>query len=636
MHLSFSPARSRRALGAFTGITLATLSMTATAFAQKMAYTDIPAGAYYEDAAASLILSGALDANEARLRPDDFATRAEVVKLLVNVYGRPLVWPTQASFTDVSRSVWYFPYMEAAAQAGWIRGDRECYGTGGACTARPASTVNRAEMAALLQRAFRLSHLSLAPVFADNINRNTWYFVPMQTAADHCILQGDTPTGLVRPAAAMRRAEMVVMFDRAQKQQRYGQDCAEPVGKILGLTQQTSRRIGVTYNIDIDPTRIDDTDRYSVEAANGTDIAVTDIAVTNARTVELSLGSSLQNNVSYTLRISSMRSENGAVFSDNKSFTFRQEQTATIENVTVRAANIVRVRYSTDLSASAARDTTLYALRRVGSSTKIGLQSITLVDNRTVDLNLSTNLAADADYTLSVEDMRTSTGAEFSDSVTFAYPSTAGNLTAVATISSNKLRLSFNTDLDEARAEQPSRYAVVSGQSTLTVSAANLLNDHRTVELTLGDSMLTQRIYTISVQDLLTTQNLLFNDSEVVVYDAGSVTFSALLTGIQEVPSVSTTATGTGSFTLTGNGLQYDITVQNLTSSLTAAHFHLGNSGTSGPVIQAITFSGNRSTGTWTGITNEQRSALLSRGIYVNVHTTNYPDGEIRGQLLPQ
>jgi hypothetical protein len=92
-------------------------------------------------------------------------------------------------------------------------------------------------------------------------------------------------------------------------------------------------------------------------------------------------------------------------------------------------------------------------------------------------------------------------------------------------------------------------------------------------------------------------------------------------------------ASGTGTFILSASGLQYDITVQGVSGAIIASHFHSGIVGISGPVVFTITFSGNRATGTWTAITNDQRNELLNHGTYVNVHTSIHPDGEIRGQL---
>jgi hypothetical protein len=160
------------------------------AFAQTQ-YTDVQAGAYYEEAAQALLDLGALDSTETRLRPGDLATRAELVKLLVNLNEKQLLYPAQSSFNDVARSTWYSPYFEAAAEAGWIHGDNDCYQRTRPCTARPASNVNRAEAAALLVRAFSLEHTGAAPQFSDNTNLDLWYYTPIQTSADHCVLQGD-------------------------------------------------------------------------------------------------------------------------------------------------------------------------------------------------------------------------------------------------------------------------------------------------------------------------------------------------------------------------------------------------------------------------------------------------------------
>lgn len=111
--------------------------------------------------------------------------------------------------------------------------------------------------------------------------------------------------------------------------------------------------------------------------------------------------------------------------------------------------------------------------------------------------------------------------------------------------------------------------------------------------------------------------------------------FRATLTGTQEVPPVTTTASGTGAFTMTGTGgLVYSITVTGLSGPITGAHFHLGAAGIAGPVVQGITFSGTTATGTWSGIPDSLVQALLEGRIYVNIHTAANPGGEIRGQVV--
>jgi len=118
--------------------------------------------------------------------------------------------------------------------------------------------------------------------------------------------------------------------------------------------------------------------------------------------------------------------------------------------------------------------------------------------------------------------------------------------------------------------------------------------------------------------------------------------FTAKLDGAQEVPPVTTTATGTGTFTLnsTGTELAYHITFAGLSGSLAASHFHNGPAGVAAGVVRAITFTGNTAAGVWKStdatqpLTDALVKELLSGRLYVNLHTAANPAGEIRGQVL--
>jgi len=119
--------------------------------------------------------------------------------------------------------------------------------------------------------------------------------------------------------------------------------------------------------------------------------------------------------------------------------------------------------------------------------------------------------------------------------------------------------------------------------------------------------------------------------------------FTAKLSGANEVPPVSTTASGTGSFSLNPSrtALKFDITVCDLSGAITGAHFHTGAAGTTGPVVRGFTgeFVGNTVSGEWTSgdpqpLTTALVDSLLAGKIYVNGHTAANPGGEIRGQVL--
>jgi hypothetical protein len=88
---------------------------------------------------------------------------------------------------------------------------------------------------------------------------------------------------------------------------------------------------------------------------------------------------------------------------------------------------------------------------------------------------------------------------------------------------------------------------------------------------------------------------------------------------------------------LSDNSLKYTIHIHNLspTDTLTNAHIHPGDAGTSGGVIIPFspTFLGAGTTGTVTGLRQGQIDTLLGKPVYVNVHSTKAPGGIARGQL---
>lgn len=113
--------------------------------------------------------------------------------------------------------------------------------------------------------------------------------------------------------------------------------------------------------------------------------------------------------------------------------------------------------------------------------------------------------------------------------------------------------------------------------------------------------------------------------------------FMVQLKGEQQVPAVTTTGTGTGFLMLTDEGLRYFIRVENMGSGITSAHLHLGEIGENGAEEYNMPMLNGVANGLWprTALSNEDIGNLLDGKIYVDVHTTGYANGEIRGQVLP-
>src|SRR5262249_6033101 len=120
----------------------------------------------------------------------------------------------------------------------------------------------------------------------------------------------------------------------------------------------------------------------------------------------------------------------------------------------------------------------------------------------------------------------------------------------------------------------------------------------------------------------------------------GGGTFTASLTGAQEVPPNASTATGTATVTLNAaeTMITVSLTFSGLTAPATAAHIHgLAPPGTNAPVVfplAGVPLATSGSIGPQVfAITAGQVSGLRSGLFYVNVHDSTFPGGEIRGQL---
>ena len=118
-------------------------------------------------------------------------------------------------------------------------------------------------------------------------------------------------------------------------------------------------------------------------------------------------------------------------------------------------------------------------------------------------------------------------------------------------------------------------------------------------------------------------------------------TLGAVLTGSQEVPATTTPGFGnaTVTFDSTRQNVAVTITVSNLGSPISAFHIHEKEAGASGSVVENLSglggaFTNGTMTGTFPIAADVAARMLLNpAGFYVNVHTTQFPGGAIRGQL---
>ena len=130
--------------------------------------------------------------------------------------------------------------------------------------------------------------------------------------------------------------------------------------------------------------------------------------------------------------------------------------------------------------------------------------------------------------------------------------------------------------------------------------------------------------------------------SGVALSKAGGVP-AIPLNNEQETTGATGGGSGFFSYTVTGSQLCYTLEVRNLTAAPAAAHIHPGARHVAGPVAVPLatppgatsTVSGCITASAGGAMTPAELAAIVAdpRAFYVNVHTPQFPAGEVRGQL---
>lgn len=111
--------------------------------------------------------------------------------------------------------------------------------------------------------------------------------------------------------------------------------------------------------------------------------------------------------------------------------------------------------------------------------------------------------------------------------------------------------------------------------------------------------------------------------------------YEAQLDGLQEVGPNASPATGAAVITIDtdANTLTYSLSFSGLTGSQSAAHIHgFAPVGVNAGVLHSIGV-GSPINGVWNYIEGDEAN-ILAGLTYINVHTSTFPGGEIRGQIV--
>jgi hypothetical protein len=130
---------------------------------------------------------------------------------------------------------------------------------------------------------------------------------------------------------------------------------------------------------------------------------------------------------------------------------------------------------------------------------------------------------------------------------------------------------------------------------------------------------------------LIATATLLVMSGSALAVDV-----KVKLTGAEETPPVTTSASATGTIIIAADK-SVSGTLKSSGMDGTVAHIHVGAPGQSGPPIITLI---KGPAGAWSvpegsKLTDDQYASFKAGNLYVNIHSAEHKPGEIRAQLKP-
>lgn len=172
-------------------------------------FTDVPAGAYYEEAVGWAVEKGITKGtSDSTFTPDGVCTRAQAVTFLWRAAGSPAAKASTLPFADVKAGSYYDDAVRWAVENGVTVGTS-------ATTFSPNATCSRAQIVTFLWRAQKSPAAGSANPF-DDVAGSAYYADAVQWAVQKDITKGTGATAF-SPDANCIRAQIVTFLYRSMK-----------------------------------------------------------------------------------------------------------------------------------------------------------------------------------------------------------------------------------------------------------------------------------------------------------------------------------------------------------------------------------------------------------------------------------
>ncbi|WP_171056450.1 S-layer homology domain-containing protein [Paenibacillus sinopodophylli] len=163
------------------------------------------------DAIGKATQNGFVEGSDGKFNPKTAVTRAEFAKMLVAVMKLDTTSVKDNGFTDVAKTSWYYPYVTAASNAGYM--------TGYDFKFSPNDSITREQMAATLVRALAITAAKPQETIKDLDTASAWARADIETAIASELMVGDrngfmpkgTVTREMAAVAAIRAYEFEIV-----------------------------------------------------------------------------------------------------------------------------------------------------------------------------------------------------------------------------------------------------------------------------------------------------------------------------------------------------------------------------------------------------------------------------------------
>lgn len=210
--------------------------ITAAPFSADAAVTsfkDVPKSSDHHDAIVNLAERGIIQGYEdGMFRPDATLTRAHASKILALSLKLETKSVKDPGFKDVNKNQWYYGYVAALANAGYLSGFEDG-------TFRPNAPMTRAQAAKLIDLGYKLPLEPKTDNPFKDVSNSAWYAGHVRKLVENKVTKGKTATTF-EPNANVTRAQMASFVARAENLVTAATIAEETKAKIRAIVLENS------------------------------------------------------------------------------------------------------------------------------------------------------------------------------------------------------------------------------------------------------------------------------------------------------------------------------------------------------------------------------------------------------------